>query len=446
MKTANINKDKEKEFKNFIIDKVKSLCAPAYGCTEIGAIGYSVAAAASKVKGNILDVKSIVVEMSTYIFKNVMHVGVPNLGPCGPYTIASTGAAIADPKNKLEIFQKVTEEQKQIGKKLEELGKIYIKFPKKCNPVYVKTTIKTKNNSVIESLIAIKHDNLVYLKVDGKNLIKNTSQEIEKDTKNVEKFTAKELSVEKIIDLVNLFSEKELSFLEDYFKLNIKISEYGKKHLVDGSYAKTYKKFLKKDSGLNNTIIYDLAAAVDARMNGASIPAMSSCGSGDHGLTATIPQYTYHRITKNNRLTFLRSLLLSNLLVWKIKDNIGSLSCMCGSVVAAGCAATASIAFQMNLSKQQICNLMEMWLCSFNSSMCDGAKLSCTHKICTAMLIGLHLIEMCKNNYSVRKLDGVVCGNINNTLKLFKKMSKENSYKYNKSIVNGMNKMSQRNI
>lgn len=114
---------------------------------------------------------------------------------------------------------------------------------------------------------------------------------------------------------------------------------------------------------------------------------------------------------------------------------------MCGSVIAAVTATITSIAYQMKLSVKQMCNLMENLLCTFNSTMCDGAKLSCTHKVCTAMISGIHMIELVKNGYAIKPLDGIIAGDINKTLLLFRKMSIENSNKYNLSIVNGMCKL-----
>ncbi|MDE7433953.1 MAG: hypothetical protein K2M43_02380 [Mycoplasmoidaceae bacterium] len=102
--------------KKQIIEKIKTLCFPAGGCTEIGGIGYCVAAAAQKYKGNIKTAKHIIVEVSPYIFKNVLKVGVPNLGVCGITMIAAAGAAIANTKHKLELMSYLTPKQIETAK------------------------------------------------------------------------------------------------------------------------------------------------------------------------------------------------------------------------------------------------------------------------------------------------------------------------------------------
>ncbi len=425
--------------KKIILEKVKELCVPAHGCTEIGAIGYGVAAASAQVKGDIRKVKSIIMEVSPYIFKNVMRVGVPNLGTCGIFMIGAGAAVIAKPERKLEMFSSITEKERQDAQHLIDKQILHVKIPSHCEPVHVKTIIKN-GKDVIESLIEGVHDNLVYVRVNGKDVIKPVHKSTNKNTNKVY-VSVDDYKVEDLIDIANSCNEKDLEFLPKLFQLNINISEYGKTNMVPGSYTETYKKLMDKKPSIYQQIILDTAAGIDARMSGAVLPVMSSCGSGDHGLTASIPQFTYHRLTKNSELTFLRSLLLTNLLVWKIKSNIGSLSCMCGSVIAAVTATITSIAYQMKLSVKQMCNLMENLLCTFNSTMCDGAKLSCTHKVCTAMISGIHMIELVKNGYAIKPLDGIIAGDINKTLLLFRKMSIENSNKYNLSIVNGMCKL-----
>ena len=424
--------------KKKILEKVKELCVPAHGCTEIGAIGYGVAAASAQIKGDIKKVDSILMEVSPYIFKNVMRVGVPNLGTCGIFMIGAGAAVIADPSRKLEMFSSITNEQKQIAQELIDEHIMHIKIPSQCEPVHVKTIIKSGKDT-IESLIEGVHDNLVYVKVNGKeiNISKNKSSVSAKNNSklnvNVDNYT-----VQQLIDITNACNAKELEFLPKLFQLNIDISNYGKDNLITGSYTETYKKLMSKKPSVYEQMIYDTAAAIDARMSGAVLPVMSSCGSGDHGLTASIPQFTYHKYSKNNNLTFLRSLLLTNLLVWKIKSNIGSLSCMCGSVIAAVTATTTCVAYQMGFKTKQMCDLMENLLCTFNSNMCDGAKLSCTHKVCTALVSGIHMIELVKKGYAIKPFDGIVAGDINKTLLMYRKMSRENSNKYNLSIVNGM--------
>lgn len=424
--------------KHEILTQIKALCVPAYGCTEIGSIGYSVAAAAKCVKGDIKNVKGIHVNVSPYIFRNVMRVGVPNLGVCGIYIIAATAAAIADPARKLEMFSSVTKQQKELGQYLYDHSLVHVKIPAKCDPVYVQTIIETKQDR-IEALIEGVHNNLSYVKVNDKTVYKGKKMK-SLEVKNPEKLWINNLSVEEIIEFVDTCKISDIDFLEKLFKMNVNISEYGKKHLIENSYTASYIKSCKKRT-IYDQMIIDTAAAIDARMNGANPPVMSSCGSGDHGLTASIPLFTYHKLAKTSKIKFLRSLLLSNLIVYKIKSNIGNLSCMCGSVIAAVTAVISAIAYQMNMNTKQLTSIMESCLHSFNCTMCDGAKLSCTQAICTAMLGGFNLINLAKVGYFVKPLDGIIAGDINITLRIFKKLSKENSRKFNLSLVNGMCKL-----
>jgi L-cysteine desulfidase len=113
-------------------------------------------------------------------------------------------------------------------------------------------------------------------------------------------------------------------------------------------------------------------------MEGCPLPVMASCDSGDHGLTIALPQYVYHIKEKTSLLVMLKGVALANLITWKIKKNIGSLSAYCGSVIAAATGAIAGIGLQRNHSVKQINDLINYCLCSFAGSICDGAKLSCS--------------------------------------------------------------------
>ncbi|MDE7433951.1 MAG: hypothetical protein K2M43_02365 [Mycoplasmoidaceae bacterium] len=197
---------------------IKGLCTPAGGCTEIGAIGYCVAAAAQQVNGDIEKVQHIVVKVSPYIFKNVMHVGVPNLGTCGITMIAAAAAAIKDPTDKLELYKNVTSNVKAIARRLIDNRIVSILIAKDSDPVYVKTKIISKDRK-IEALVQTNHDNLAYVKVNG-DVIYGSKQSRKNKNKTRRKVSIENISIEHLFDIVNCFKKEELHFLEKLFKMN----------------------------------------------------------------------------------------------------------------------------------------------------------------------------------------------------------------------------------
>ena len=116
---------------------------------------------------------------------------------------------------------------------------------------------------------------------------------------------------------------------------------------------------------LKQKILLHTGSAIDARMNGASLPVTTSSGSGDHGLTCSIPQYQYHMQTKNEKITYLRGLAPANMVIWIVKKNIGNLSALCGSVIAAVSGTPAGFAYQKGLNIYKINDIIDAALCSF---------------------------------------------------------------------------------
>lgn len=333
--------------KKVMLEKLRSLVSSAQGCTEIGIIGYATASA-SKLMNNPKDsnqYKKIEVEVSPFIFKNVFRVGVPNLGQCGIKMIISTAAAIAKPERKLEIFETVTKEEKRIGKELIENDKIFVKIGKDVNPVYAKVTITAADGTIYETVISHYHDHIVYIKKDNKYVVNNGIKHFN-EVGEGEIASLRNVTLKDLINFVNSCKIADLKFLGEISKANDKIAEYGLKNVIKDSFTDNYLKLIGKKPTLNQKIILYTGAAIDARMNGAPLPVTTSSGSGDHGLVCSIPQYQMHAHTKNEEITYLRSLALVNMIIWIVKKNIGSLSALCGSVVAAVTGTLCGLAYQ----------------------------------------------------------------------------------------------------
>ncbi len=428
--------------KKIMIKQLHSLVSTAYGCTEIGLIGYAVASCTKLIKKscNSAIYKKIVVEVSPFVFKNVFRVGVPNLGVCGIKMIAAVSAMIADPKRKLEIFSTVTPKQKLEAKKLINDDKVIIKIGKNVNPVYAKVVVTTNNNVTVESLISHYHDYIVYIKKNDHYIVNNGIKDIKKkqtsELKQLDKITFAD-----IMRFVKSCTVKDLNYLNKISEINMKIANYGIVNIIPGSFTENYLKIMTNDSSLYQRIILNTAAAIDARMNGATLPVATSCGSGDHGLTSTIPQYQLYTHRKIPYLRYLQSLALVNFIVWMIKKNIGHLSAFCGSVIAAVPATLAGLAYQLGMNSNKIDSIISLCLCSNSLCVCDGAKSSCTHKICTALISGLRVFDMADKGYSIKLGDGIIAGSALSTIRVFKKISNENLTTLNNSIIDSIIKI-----
>lgn len=427
--------------KKIMIKQLHSLVSIAYGCTEIGLIGYAVASCTNLIKKpwNSATYKKIIVEVSPFVYKNVFRVGVPNLGVCGIKMIVAVSAMIADPKRKLEMFATVTPKQKLEAKKLINDDKVIIKIAKNVNPVYAKVTVTT-NNVVAESLVSHYHDYIVYIKKNNHYIVNNGIKEIKQkqtsELKQLDKITFAD-----ILQFVKSCTIKDLNYLNKISEINMNIANYGIVNVVPNSFTENYLKIMTNDSSLYQKIVLNTAAAIDARMNGATLPVATSCGSGDHGLTSTIPQYQLYIHRRIPYLKYLQSLALVNFVVWMIKKNIGHLSAFCGSVIAAVPATLAGLAYQLDMNSKKIDNIISSVLCSNALCICDGAKSSCTHKICTALISGLRIFDMVDKGYSVKPRDGIIANSALSTIKIFKKISNENITTLNNSIIESIIKI-----
>ena len=429
--------------KKLMLEKLHSLVSSAQGCTEIGAIGYAVATSSHHMHNpkDPNEYQKIEVEVSPFIFKNVFRVGVPNLGQCGIKMIVAVAATISDPDRKLEMFKTVTEEEKQVGKQLIDEGKVVVKIGRGVDPVYVRATITTNSGSLCETVISHYHDHIVFSKKNDTYSINNgIKQYVESDDSEVA--SLKNVTLKDLINFIESCTVEDLTFLGKASEANNIISRYGLKNVIKDSFTDNYLKVIgKNEPTLKQRIILYTGAAIDARMNGASLPVTTSSGSGDHGLTCSIPQYQYHIHTKNEEIVYLRGLALANLVIWIVKKNIGNLSALCGSVVAAATGTLAGLAYQKGMDIYKINDLINAALCSFALIVCDGAKMSCTHKVVFALESGLSMIDLVEKGYYVKAKDGIITGNAFGTIKVFKKLSGDIIDTMNNSIIESIFKI-----
>ncbi|ASJ88948.1 MAG: putative L-cysteine desulfidase [Candidatus Malacoplasma girerdii] len=439
------NKKMTKE--EFLFEKMKRLIVPAYGCTEIGVIGYPCALCYEQFKGK--KIKKITVDMSPFVYKNAARVGVPNLGQCGITMIAAVGAYICEPSRKLELFSQVTEEQRSKGQKLVDENKVNITINQNCDPVYCYTILETEEGDKAECLIEEHHDDVKWLKVNGKevkvNQIKpHTSNELVSSVELPpleEIYTPDDYTLKDFYDIVMNAKYEDLMYLEKVFVINQQISHYGTKHIIPGSFTDTFAKAFPAPRTWKQEVIYETCAAIDARMFGASLPVLSSCGSGDHGLTISIPQYVFHILNKSDIEVFVRGLCIANLITWKVKYAIGALSSMCGSVVAAATGSFIGMGVQIGLNVKQLEDLFNSCLCQFAGVICDGAKMSCTYKVAGALNNGFMALNLVQKGYRVQPRDGIVFEDPEKTLSVYKQISHDNSKNTNNSIVNKLNEI-----
>lgn len=390
------------------IDILKKELIPAMGCTEPIAVAYC-AAKAGELLGTMPD--RVEAQFSGNIIKNVKSVIVPNTGGRkGLETAVAIGLAAGRPEKKLEVISEVTLEQKKEMCRLLEQKIIRIGPMDSSHALDIEITV-CKGESSATVHITDEHTNIVHMEKDGQIVYHK-----EPDGKTAEDGQGyDELSIENIYDFaVTAPLEDVKDILERQITDNRRIAEEGLK--VD--YGANIGKVLLKSFG--NDVINKAkafaAAGSDARMNGCELPVVINSGSGNQGLTVSLPLIIYASELGSSQEQLYRALLISNLSAVHLKNQIGRLSAYCGAV-SAGASAGAGIAYLKGGDLKVIAHTIVNALAITSGIICDGAKASCAAKIAASVDAGILGYEMYMNGQQFYGGDGIISKGIENTIR-----------------------------
>jgi L-cysteine desulfidase len=384
--------------KEILISQIK----PALGCTEPAAIALN----AAYLK-DLTDVDGkINLTINTNLLKNAMYVPIPNTGRrFGVKFAFALGLLCGNKENGLNVFETVTEE---CIKKAAEMEKNINLEIVKGSEIFIKSSYKG-----YEVLTKTFHDNIENIKTPKKE-IKLVNRQESADTGVIEKWL-KNQDFEVLYDLVE--KEDDFSFIEDVINMNMKLSKIG---LEEDCALNIGKSFTGND--VKSKIISYTTSASDARMEGVNFPAMSLVGSGNHGISATLPVWIYASEKGFSKHETFRALALSMLITVYVKLFIGRLSAICGAAFASGCGVAGAISYleskNRNISKNAVSYLIQ----TINGVICDGAKMGCSLKVMLGAQSGYEAAVFALENKPVFS-DGILEENITNSIKNLKNVS-----------------------
>ena len=396
------------------VNILKEELVPAMGCTEPIAIAYA-AAVARRTLGR--PARRVEVEASGNIIKNVKSVFVPNTGGLrGIPAAAAAGIAAGNPDLELEVLSQIGEaEQAAIRQYLEDTP-ITVKLA--ASPFIFDITIRAwaEEESALVRIVNY-HTNIVRIEKNGRVL-----KEVEAQAAAEEGLTDKSvLSVEGILEFAR---ECRLSDVEETLgrqvRYNTAIAEEG----LRGDYGANIGSVLLAAYGDDVKIRAKAMAAAgsDARMNGCGLPVVIVSGSGNQGLTASLPVVEYAKELGVDRETMLRAVMVSDLITIHLKAEIGRLSAYCGAV-SAGCGSGAGIAWLYGREKDPASLLKDVSHTIVNALavdsgiVCDGAKASCAAKIASAVDAGLLGFYMYQKGQQFRGGDGIISKGVEETIR-----------------------------
>lgn len=405
---------------------LKEELVPAMGCTEPIALAYA-AAKARETLGCIPD--KVCIEASGSIIKNVKSVIVPNTDHLKGIPAAATAGIIAGKAEKeLEVIAEVSKEDTQRMKEFLEHTPITVEHVDHGITFDIIVTV-SHGDSYAKVRIANYHTNIVLIEKDGE-ILHQVAIEGEKEEGLTDRSL---LNVEDILDFANTVEVEDVKeILDRQIAYNTAISEEG----LRGDYGANIGSVLLATYGDDVRTRAKAAAAAgsDARMNGCELPVIINSGSGNQGMTASLPVIEYAKELKSSETELYRALTLSNLVTIHQKTGIGRLSAFCGAV-SAGAGAGAGIAYLLGGTFEEIAHTIVNALAIVSGIVCDGAKASCAAKIASAVDAGILGYNMYKQGQQFYDGDGIVIKGVDATIRNVGRLGKDGMKGTNEEII-----------
>ena len=383
---------------------------PATGCTEPIAIAYG-AAKARELLGVLPE--SVLMEASGNIIKNVKSVVVPNTNSLKGIEAAAAAGIVAGQSDKiLEVISEVTPAQRAEIRVYLADHPIVVK-PAEGDKVFdILITLRAGNNH-LKLRISDYHTHIVYSEKNGEVLFQ--SGEVLSDSARDMLTDRSCLSVEGVLDFASTCNLEDVrALIERQIDYNYAIAEEGMRHSWGANIGSVLKEHY--GVGIYSRARYMAAAGSDARMSGCEMPVIIVSGSGNQGITASVPVVEYAKELNVSRDQMVRAVLLSDLLTIHLKTGVGRLSAYCGAV-SAGCSAGAAIAYLHGGGFREIAHTLVNSLAIVSGMICDGAKASCAAKISAAVDAGLVGYSMFRSGQQFRGGDGIVTKGVEETIR-----------------------------
>lgn len=414
------------------INVLKEELIPAMGCTEPIAIAYAGAIAREHL-GCLPE--RVEIEVSGNIIKNVKSVIVPNTGGLrGIEVAAAAGIVAGDAAKELKVISEVSTEAVAVIHKFLESTPITVNFSDSKKIFDIMITVYGNGHSAYVRICEF-HTNIVEIREDDKYVL-------QKDIAVEDSLGFTDRGFMNVQETIEFADTARIEDVKDILDLqiecNVNISEEG----LAGDYGANIGKVLLKTYGTDDVKIRakaKAAAGSDARMNGCEMPVVINSGSGNQGITASIPVIEYAKELGVSDEKRYRALLVSNLITIHLKSGIGRLSAYCGAV-SAGCASGAGIAYLYGGGVDEVSHTIVNSLAITSGIICDGAKASCAAKIATAIDAGILGYNMYKEGQQFYGGDGIVSKGVENTIKNVGQLAKEGMATTDQEILKIMTK------
>ena len=409
-----------------IIELIRKEVKPALGCTEPIAVALAVAKAMEIVDEKLTclnsgwkmsDMYRLKVEVSGNILKNGMGVGIPGTGMVGLHIAAALGAVCGKSSYGLEVLHDLNSHAVEHSKRMVADGMVNVGLADTKKKLYVKATVEVADRfgyAVIED----DHDNIVETAFNGTILHSSRTTSENRGGTEAKTTLHYNLTVKEIFEFAKTVSYEDIEFILESRTLNLALAEEG----MSGNYGLRVGYCINhlenKEVFGGDFLSYAMsltAAASDARMAGCTMAAMSNSGSGNQGITVTMPVIAYSLKYNTNDEELARALVLSHLVAIHIKGYLGKLSALCGCV-SASTGSSCGLVYLRGGDYDQVCAAIKNMIGNITGMVCDGAKVGCAMKVASGVSSALQSAVLAREGICISEHEGIIEKDIEKTI------------------------------
>ena len=410
-----------------IIELIRKEVKPALGCTEPFAVALAVAKAMeiagqhchlSDTDWRVKEGYSLLIEVSGNILKNGMGVGIPGTGMVGLHIAAALGAVCGKSCYGLEVLHDLDAASIARAKEMVETELVTVRLAETDHKLYVKANVNIEGQHCASVVIQDNHDSIVETAFDGEILFSASActESAETEQKTTLDYN---LSVREIFDFARTVAYDDIAFILESRTLNLALAEEGMKGHYGLRVGHSISLECNREVFGGDFLSYAMsltAAASDARMAGCTLAAMSNSGSGNQGITVTMPVIAYSLRYGTSDEQLARALVLSHLVAIHIKGYLGKLSALCGCVIASTGSA-CGLVYLRGGDYEQICAAIKNMIGNITGMVCDGAKVGCAMKVASGVSSALQSAVLAREGICISEHDGIIEKDIEKTIR-----------------------------
>ena len=410
-----------------IIELIRKEVKPALGCTEPIAVALAVAKAMeiagqhchlSDTDWRVKEGYSLLIEVSGNILKNGMGVGIPGTGMVGLHIAAALGAVCGKSCYGLEVLHDLDAASIARAKEMVETELVTVRLAETDHKLYVKANVNIEGQHCASVVIQDNHDSIVETAFDGEILFSASActESAETEQKTTLDYN---LSVREIFDFARTVAYDDIAFILESRTLNLALAEEGMKGHYGLRVGHSISLECNREVFGGDFLSYAMsltAAASDARMAGCTLAAMSNSGSGNQGITVTMPVIAYSLRYGTSDEQLARALVLSHLVAIHIKGYLGKLSALCGCVIASTGSA-CGLVYLRGGDYEQICAAIKNMIGNITGMVCDGAKVGCAMKVASGVSSALQSAVLAREGICISEHDGIIEKDIEKTIR-----------------------------